>query len=188
MSVIDPIADSNDPRITNEDRDLFDSLVDTWECNRDLGWFIDIRRKRGIQKIAENRIEQVCRSAGLPTEYYPRLSSLIWYHTDGQQHGWTAETWKDHAEDLQKERDKLREEREEALEALGFHPDDLTVNIAAEIRSLRDEGRSHFHDVTNLLTKIRETERVRALDESEIDALNLEIARLAEEEKARENE
>lgn len=129
MSLNPPITDPNDPRVTHEDRVLA-SLLDI------------VARENGRDKpteewvatrIAQHRVESTCRALGLRAEEYPRLFSLIWYHTDGQDHGWCAETWKEHAEDVEKERDKLLEDRENALIALGYHPDNPAPVLAVEI-------------------------------------------------------
>lgn len=50
----------------------------------------------------------------------------------------------------------LREEREGALQALGLHPDCDTTILADEIRRLRQEGRDHFHSVTQLQPMLSE--------------------------------
>ena len=130
MSLNPPITDSNDPRVTHEDRVLAKRLS---QCAGLSYGAPSFNLTKALPLIAQSRIEQVCRDLGLHTEEYPRLSSLIWYHTDGQNHGWHAETWKEHAEELEKERDKLREDRENALIALGYHPDNPAPVLAVEI-------------------------------------------------------
>lgn len=47
---------------------------------------------------------------------------------------------------------------ENALAALGEHPDS-SVDIAERIGQIRDEGRGHFHTVTNLLQRVATLER-----------------------------
>ena len=58
--------------------------------------------------------------------------------------------------------DKLKEERENILSALGEHPDS-PVDIPQRISDVRDEGRAHFHK----LTESRSTFRVCQKKEAE---------------------
>lgn len=44
---------------------------------------------------------------------------------------------------------------QDAREAFGLHAEADNIDLAAEIRRTRDEGRGHFHDVTRLITENR---------------------------------
>lgn len=126
------------------------------------------------------RLEQICkdyacRAAGIMGDDVNSIQPAIWYRHDGWEHGGSAISWRERAEGLEKERDELISQREDCLAALGEHPDSST-DIAAEIGRLRDENRAQFHAFTNRIRMREELERV-----------NLELARLAEEEREKEN-
>lgn len=56
---------------------------------------------------------------------------------------------------------RLEEAREDALQALGEHPESET-DLAQRIREIRQEGRDLFHDLTALRTRCEELERDKA--------------------------
>lgn len=54
--------------------------------------------------------------------------------------------------------ERLTEERENILSALGEHPDS-PVDIAQRISDIRDEGRAHFHVLTQTQENLRDAQR-----------------------------
>lgn len=63
--------------------------------------------------------------------------------------------------EVERELTSANQRIEDALVALGEHPDS-SVDIAERIGQIRDEGRGHFHTVTNLLQRISQLEKEHA--------------------------
>ena len=66
--------------------------------------------------------------------------------------------------------DKLKEERENILSALGEHPDS-PVDIPQRISDVRDEGRAHFHKLTETGNRLNDERR-------RVSELSAEVCRL----------
>lgn len=95
------------------------------------------------------------------------IAKLIAIHTFSETHAAAQSAYNDGKNEAEQELRILRGGREDCLAALGYHPDDI-VDIPAEIRRLRDENRAFFH---------------RTEIPVDLEAVNLEMARIAEEEK-----
>jgi hypothetical protein len=146
MSETNPIITSTDPRITEDDRALARRIIEFIEYDagnhpmrQDHYWIV-------AAKIAQFRREQCCRTADIMGDDPSGIKRLVWYRDDGWEHGGAAETWKDHAQELEKELSGVDE------------------YIAG-------------------LCEARAGQQPSQAETEEVERLNLEMARIADEEK-----
>jgi hypothetical protein len=76
---------------------------------------------------------------------------------------------------VHKEVSGLQLERENILSALGEHPDS-PVDIPQRISDIRDEGRAHFHNLTQLQERLRDAHRKVGELSAEVEKQPLALA------------
>jgi hypothetical protein len=196
MSETNPIITSTDPRITEDDRALARRIIEFIEYDagnhpmrQDHYWIV-------AAKIAQYRREQCCRAADIMGDDPSGIKRLVWYRDDGWEHGGAAETWKDHAEELEAELKKTPD-YEEVLADHRRLVREIDVILNGE------EGAAKQASLCDLVGQIEELkerlERGEAMYEglceacddmwaenaegAELERVNLEMARIANEEK-----
>lgn len=166
------ITDNNDPRITPEDRALAKRLHSD---EPSTSW--------AACEIANHRRTSICRAAGIAENDPTSLEALVWYWNDRGQYEGQAKTWKDYAEELEKEIETYEEVHEDHQRIV--REIDVIINGeegAAKQSSLCDLVEDIRQMATDI-TSIREILEQRTQRERELEQLNLELARLEAEER-----